>query len=145
MCLLPLNGFQSLRDDHAQTIVSRDHGNPQRHIATNAGGRSFVTHYKVDGVIIKTGNRCDFLLINEDTRIVYLIELKGSDLSKAALQLEETEKALKLQLEKYHSIQYRIVANRCNVHQIRNTNFNKYIVKWGANLRYASRVFPENI
>lgn len=60
-----------------------------------------MTHYKIDGVVIKVGSRCDYLLMNEEARIAYLIELKGSDLVKAAEQLEATENVLQRELLTY--------------------------------------------
>lgn len=142
---MPLKGYISLCEDHAPIIVSRDHGNPQTHIARNRDRNSFVTHYKIDNVVIKTGNKCDYLLINEDTSTAYLIELKGSDLGWAAMQLEETEKKLRSQLAQYNTIQYRIVANKCKTHEINSTSFNKYKVKWKSRLKYSSVKLEEDI
>ncbi len=82
--LMPLQNFESLCSKNAAWIVSRDKGNPQYHRADNRR-RAYVTQYKIDGIVITTGNRCDFMLMNEDTKIAYLIELKGSDLVKAAM------------------------------------------------------------
>ena len=104
-----------------------------------------MTHYQIDGVVIKNGNKCDYLLINEDTSTVYLIELKGSDMCWAAMQLEETAKKLKTQLAKYKSIQYRIVANKCKTHEINSSTFLKYKTKWKTNLKYRSGLLDENI
>lgn len=108
---MPLNGFTSLCSKNAKQIVSRDKGNPQYHKANNVSN-SEVTHYQIDGKVIKTGDRCDYLLMNETSKTAYLIELKGSDLVKAASQLEATENALRSQLVEYQ-LQYRIVANKC--------------------------------
>lgn len=83
---MPLNGFISLCGKNAEQIVSRDKGNPQYHKANNVSN-SEVTHYQIDGEVIKTGDRCDYLLMNETSKTAYLIELKGSDLVKAASQL----------------------------------------------------------
>lgn len=90
--------------------MSRDKGNPQYHKGINAA-KAHVTHYQIDGIVIKSGDRCNYLLMNEKTKIAYLIELKGSDLVKATKQLEATEKALHQELEGY-SLRYRIVANK---------------------------------
>ena len=97
---MPIAGYMSLCKERAPIISSRDKGGSQTHIAYNRGS-SFVTHYQVDGVIIKSGNKCDFLLINEDKKTAYLIELKGSDLSWAAMQLRATEQTLSEQLAPY--------------------------------------------
>jgi len=140
---MPLAGFNSLCEDHASIIISKDSRNPQKHVANNIN-KSYVTHYKVDGVVIQVGDRCDFLLINEDAKIAYLIELKGSDLSKAAEQLEATEKKLYEQLNAY-SKRYRIISNKCKTTEIRHSSYNKYKMKWGKNLIQKSELYSENI
>ncbi len=80
---MPLKGITSLCSKYAMQTVSKDKGNPQYHRAKNPAG-DYVTHYKIDGNVIKAGSRCDYLLLNEESRMAYLIELKGSDLVKAA-------------------------------------------------------------
>ena len=125
---MPLIGFESICSRDAAQIVSRDKGNPQYHKGIN-NGRVYVSHYKIDGIVIKSGNRCDYLLMNEATRTAYLIELKGSDLIKAAKQLEATEKALTQQISSY-SLQYRIVANKCKTQEIRSSEYRKYQLRW---------------
>ena len=70
---MPLKGFQSLCNKHAARIVSKDEGNPQCHKGNNIG-KAYVTHYKIDGVVITKKERCDYLLINEETHTAYLIE-----------------------------------------------------------------------
>lgn len=84
---MPLKNFESLCGKNASQIVSKDKGNPQYHKGNNTA-KAYVTHYKIDGNVIKKGSRCDYLLLNENTLTAYLIELKGSDLLKAAEQLE---------------------------------------------------------
>lgn len=48
---MPLNGFESLCKRDAPQIVSKDKGNPQYHKGNNPT-RAYVTHYKIDGVVI---------------------------------------------------------------------------------------------
>ena len=119
---MPLNGFTSLCSKNAKQIVSRDKGNPQYHKANNVSN-SEVTHYQIDGKVIKTGDRCDYLLMNETSKTAYLIELKGSDLVKAASQLEATENALRSQLVLRINVKHR-----------------KYIPVRIGNIRYDGRV-----
>lgn len=140
---MPLKGYTSLCDKNALYIVSRDRGNPQYHKGRNVS-KAYVTHYKIDGIVIKRGERCDYLLINEDAHIAYLIELKGSDLVKAAKQLEATENSLKQELSIY-SLRYRIVANKCKTHEIKTTEFRKYQMKWGKRLVQSTGSIQENI
>ena len=143
MIHLPLSGYLSLCKKNASEIVSRDKGSPRCHRGMNANA-SYVTHYKIDGVVIKNGNKCDFLLINETAKIAYLIEVKGSDLSWAAKQLFETEKRLSSQLSAY-SLRYRIVASKCKTQEIHTTEFNKYRLLWKKNLKYSTNQIIEPI
>ena len=140
---MPLAGFESICSRDAAQIVSRDRGNPQYHKGINSG-RVYVSHYKIDGVVIKSGNRCDYLLMNEAARIAYLIELKGSDLVKAAKQLEATEKTLMQQLSGY-SLQYRIVANKCRTQEIRSSEYRKYQLRWNKRLVLRTGYIEEDI
>lgn len=140
---MPLVGFESICSRNAAQIVSKDKGNPQYHKGIN-NGKVYVSHYKVDGVVIKSGNRCDYLLMNEAARTAYLIELKGSDLVKAAKQLEATEKALTQQLADY-SLQYRIVANKCRTQEIRSSEYRKYQLRWKKKLMLRTGYIEEDI
>lgn len=140
---MPLIGFESICSRDAAQIVSRDRGNPQYHKGINSG-RVYVSHYRIDGVVIKSGNRCDYLLMNEAARIAYLIELKGSDLIKAAKQLEATETALNQQLSGY-SLRYRIVANKCRTQEIRSSEYRKYQLRWNKRLMLRTGYIEEDI
>lgn len=140
---MPIKGFKSLCGRRAACIISKDKGNPQYHRGNNTKG-AYVTHYQVDGVIIRTGSRCDYLLLNEDAGNAYLIELKGSDLVKAAEQLEETEKVLGLELSEYR-VHYRIVANKCKTQEIRSSAYRKYQIRWRGRLVQRTGFIEESI
>lgn len=140
---MPLQGYTSICDHTQPIIVSKDVGQPRKHIAHNTNS-NYVTHYRIDGVVITQGNKCDFMLINEDKYIAYLIELKGSDLSKAAIQLECTEQALKVDLHNY-SIRYRIVASKAKTQAIESTSFRKFREKKKHALVYSTGLIEENI
>ena len=120
---MPLKGFTSLCSKYAMQIVSKDKGNPQYHRAKNPAG-DYVTHYKIDGKVIKAGSRCDYLLLNEESRMAYLIELKGSDLVKAAEQLE---------------------ANKCKTQEVRSSAYRKYQIRWKGRLMLRTRAIEEDI
>lgn len=136
-------GYKSLCSTNAGQIISRDKRNPQYHKGINVA-KNHVTHYKIDGIVIDSGNRCDYLLINEEKQNAYLIELKGSDLVKAAVQLESTEKILKADLSDY-SIYYRIVANKCKTQKIRSSAYRKYQIHWKGKLIQKTGFIEENI
>lgn len=140
---MPLEGFESLCSKNASQIVSRDKGNPQYHKGKNIA-KEYVTHYRIDGIIIKMGSKCDYLLMNEEKRVAYLIELKGSDLVKAAEQLEATEKVLKQELSSYN-LQYRIVANKCKTQAIYSSAYRKYQIRWKGKLIQKTGFIEEDI
>ena len=140
---MPLRGFESICSKNAGQIVSRDKGNPQYHKGNNIG-KAYVTHYKIDGVVITKKERCDYLLINEETHTAYLIELKGSDLVKAARQLEITENHLHRELFGYQ-VRYRIVANKCKTQEIRTSEYRKYQIRWKGRLIQRTVFIEENI
>lgn len=140
---MPLNGFDSLCGKNDYQIVSRDKGNPQYHRGINKDN-SYVTHYKIDGIVIKTGERCDYLLMNEEKRTAYLIELKGSDLIKAARQLAATEKYLGNELARYH-VYYRIIADKCKTHNIHSSEYRKYQIRWKGRLIQRTGFIEEDI
>lgn len=140
---MPLKGFGSLCSRNAAQIVSRAQGNPQYHRGINKN-RCYVTHYQIDGVVIKGESACDFLLINEESRVAYLIELKGSDLVKAVRQLEVTEEMLRRELSPY-TLQYRIVANKCKTQEIRSSEYRKYQIRWKGRLLQKTGFIEENI
>ena len=103
-----------------------------------------MTHYVIDGYVLTEGIRCDFLLINEDTSIAYLIELKGSDLVKAARQLENTEQALQQQLAQYQ-IMYRIIMRKSSTHAIHSSAFRSFQARKGKQLVCRNNEYEENI
>lgn len=140
---MPLKGFQSLCNKHAARVVSKDEGNPQYHKGNNIG-KAYVTYYKIDGVVITKKERCDYLLINEETHTAYLIELKGSDLVKAARQLEMTENHLHQELSGYQ-VRYRIVANKCKTQEIRTSEYRKYQIRWKRRLIQRTGFIEEDI
>lgn len=51
-------------------------------------GHNAYRRIKVDGCVLKEGNKCDFLLVSDEYGDQYFIELKGEDLNHAVTQLE---------------------------------------------------------
>ena len=143
MYIVPLKGFESLCAKNAHQIISKDRKNPQYHKAVNKENND-VTQYQIDGIVLKDGTRCDYLLMNETKKVAYLIELKGSDLVKAAEQLENTEKMLRQKLFGY-SLRYRIVANKCKTQEIRSSAYRKYQMLWKGRLLQKTGFIKENI
>jgi len=140
---MAIDGFQSLCSNKAKKIVSRDKGETRKHVAQNTNS-FYVAHYRVDGCLITTGNRCDFLLLNEDKKKAYLIELKGHDLHHAAVQIEKTQQMLSKELSEY-SKEYRIVASKCRTQAIESSDFKRYRIRWGKSLKYKTNSLEEVI
>ena len=122
---MPLKGYESLCKEHQERIVCRDRGENRIYRAWNSD-KCRVTQYQIDGCVIRdTGARCDFLLMNEDKRNAYLIELKGSDIEHGIEQLEATAKRLRKELSPY-ALKYRLVHSRAKTHAINGTKFKKF-------------------
>ena len=108
---MPLNGYSSLCEERQRIIVSRYKRTRREHRAVNPDS-CHVSQYKIDGNVVSDSSiRCDYLVMNEDRRNAYLIELKGSDIEHALDQLEVTAERLQKQLQGY-CIRYRLVCSR---------------------------------
>lgn len=109
-----------------QKIVSQDREsrNPCKHIAVNKD-RSRVVQYQLDGQVF-TGHeqQCDFLVMNQDKKSAYLIELKGSNVLHAMDQVLSAENLLKEDLVGY-SVFYRIIY-RSRTQEVRKSR----IIRW---------------
>ena len=101
-----LSAYENLCKDKRQPIiVSQDRRSDCKHRAQNIvrqnNLRSAVRQYKVDGNIIIDGNKCDYIVLNDDLKTAYLIELKGNDIHHAIKQLEDTLNIMKSNLSDY--------------------------------------------
>lgn len=118
--------FHSLCGERQSKIVSQDREsrNPCKHIAVNKN-RSRVVQYQLDGQVF-TGHeqRCDFLVMNQDKKSAYLIELKGSNVLHAMDQVLSAENLLKEDLVGY-SVFYRIIY-RSRTQEVRKSR----IIRW---------------
>lgn len=130
---MPLNGYSSLCDERQSIVVSRDSGTSREHRANNSASCK-VSQYKIDGdVICDSSIRCDFLVMNDDKRDAYLIELKGSNIEHALDQLEATASRLQNELREYH-VKYRVVCSRVKTHALKSNTFKRFCKKHkGAN------------
>lgn len=122
---MPLEGFSSLCEIRQRIIVSKDDGTSRKHRAVNSG-RCNVSHYQIDGNVIKGPTiRCDYLVMNDAKMVAYLIELKGSDIEHAIDQLQTTAGLLHSHLCNY-DIKYRIVCSRANTHALKSNKYKKF-------------------
>lgn len=135
-CKRQING-----DKFQKTFVSSEH--TKRHIAHNLNHNS-IYQYRVDGDLITHEKqlRCDFLLENEDTKRVYFIELKGSDLIHAVEQVENTIRLFSQIIEGY-AVLPRIVC-RSNTHNLQLSKVLKFRQAYPSSL-IQNNVIEENI
>jgi len=142
---MPLEGFPTLCEERAKIIVSRDRGQPQEHRAYNKDS-SWVTHYLIDGGVLPRSHepQSDFLLINEDKKSAYLIELKGAQLTHAVKQLAATEERLRLHLRSY-TLHFRVVTSRTSTHAINDSVVRNFMRKWPNRLLYKTNRLEEDI
>ena len=85
--------------------------------------------------------RCDYLLVNDDAKTSYYIELKGSDLSKAIRQIENTIKLIAPSLSGYAV--FRRIIYHTGSHNVRASD----VLRWKAKHKVVikGREYSENI
>lgn len=122
-----LDGHTSKCKKNQPIIVSEE--NRVKHIAHNVD-RHGVRHFRLDGEVIacNNGKRCDYLLINDDKKNAYLIELKGSHIKDAVDQIEETDRILRSSLPGY-TFFYRIVYRKSPTHNINSSKISRWKIK----------------
>lgn len=107
-----------------RTIVCKEKG---RSFSLINNSNYFIHKIRVDGALIKTGSKCDFAIDaskNEKSEKIFLIELKGSDLSHACKQIHETYNYFK---ENYHSNNYlfRIIVSKIKTPELNSLEYKK--------------------
>ena len=77
------------KDCYSDTSSCRDSG---RSFSIRPQNRQPFCTIKVDGCLIKANNeqKCDFIIIDCNSKIFHFIELKGNDISKAYKQIFNT-------------------------------------------------------
>lgn len=96
-----INDYTPRRSGTYTEFVSSENG--CKHIGRNVSGHE-IRQFKIDGeVIAKNADtvRCDYLLLNDEAKRAYYIELKGSDLEKAIQQIDATVRMLQDSLTGY--------------------------------------------
>lgn len=112
---------KSICEPKQRKIVSSEHKN--KHVLENPN-RLDVYQYHIDGGIIPVGTqerRCDYLVevIVPKKTSIYLVELKGSDIKKALLQIEAV--ICKYSLIQSYTVYPRIIANKVTTHKIKDS------------------------
>ena len=121
-----LSDYENLCKNKRQAIiVSRDVKSKTdcRHEARNIVRRnnlcSIVRQYLIDGNIIKEGNKCDYMVLNDDMKTAYLIELKGDRIHHAIKQLEDTLRIMRENLPEYNFFLRIVYTGNCS-HAVRD-------------------------
>ena len=105
-------------------IVSKDLNTDRKHVAENLKQNN-VRQYQLDGVIIKNQKTCDYLVLNDDSKKAFFIELKGRNVSEAISQFEGAILKTKSELLEY-SRKFRIISSKSNTHEIRDSKIIKF-------------------
>ncbi|MBD2295734.1 hypothetical protein H6G06_20205 [Anabaena sphaerica FACHB-251] len=96
--------------DSRKTIVVKDSGNKQEYRVTNENGKE-ICKIKVDGCLIKDGERCDYLILSCEGKSAFFVELKGHKLEKSLNQIDSSITKLISEMQEF-KIYARIVLNR---------------------------------
>lgn len=114
------------------------------HIANNPSGK-YIRQFKVDGEVFPRSSdikRCDYLLLNDEDKTSYYIELKGSDIITAIEQIENTISLLAPSIKDYPTI-FRRIIYRTSTLSLKNN----YVIKWAKkhNAIIKSRTYAETL
>ena len=99
--------------DTRKTIVVKDSRNKQEYRVTNDNGKE-ICKIRIDGCLIKEGERCDYLILACEDKTAFFVELKGHDLQKALSQIDSSITKVKNEIQEFKEfkIYARIVLNR---------------------------------
>jgi hypothetical protein len=140
-------GNKPAKSDDLRKIIQFEE-NKMVYIANNVEGKR-VLMYDVDGYLFQSEiKKCDKAFLLPDIKHAYLIELKGSDLKKAAEQIYASLEVLKSCLSDCCTIHGRIVCSRVPVPDLRSTQVVKLeraLAKRNGRLEKQSKRMIENI
>jgi len=134
-----------LSDDNRKLAQFSENGITYRAINKNS---KRILRYQIDGAMITSeSKKCDNALGLPDTKEFYLIELKGSDLKQASIQLYETICVLGQKLNDF-IVSARIVCSRIPRPDIRATQIirlERELLRRHGNLIKQSKFMEEEI
>lgn len=126
-----LDGHESQCDEHVKEIVCKE--NNSCHTACNKN-KSLVRKYQIDGDVIllnDTSQRCDYMILNDDMKKVYLIELKASKVKHGVEQLDNTEKMFRNELKGYTFYKRLVFSGRSATHGVMSSELRMWQKKGG--------------
>ncbi|MFC1836169.1 hypothetical protein ACFL2Q_15855 [Thermodesulfobacteriota bacterium] len=133
-----------LSDDNRHTFVFKE--KRKEYIARNAD-RKRILCYRIDGQMIIEGERCDHGMGLPETNAFYLIELKCSDLRKAARQILSTIDSLGERLDGF-VLHGRVVLSRTPVPDQRSSDvlrLERRLARLKGNFKKQSRRMEETV
>lgn len=114
------------RCDVKQTkVVSGEKGKFHR---VENKSKSPIYQYHIDGDIIRDikVQKCDYIVeVTKEKPIAFIIELKGSHLSEACNQIENTVDYFKILLKPY-DIRPRIIIKKVNTHAVNDSKYRSF-------------------
>ena len=142
-----LKDYQSHCKKNQKVIVCQDKKNQQKYVAHNKDFDT-VYQYLFDGEVIKEGKRCDYLLLNETKKRLYFVELKGSDLKYALVQIEESVKVCKTRFRSdinQCSMSFRVILNKVRSPKVYTNDEKRFKKSVGRDLVCKTMLYEENI
>ena len=138
-----INGCVPYREGRHQTFTSSENG--CTHIGKNVN-HNVVRQFKVDGEVLQEGHadsRCDYVLLNDEKKTSYYIELKGSDLKKAIQQVEDTISMIAPSIPTYTI--FRRIIYRTGSHNVHDSKVTVWKGRHKSSAIIKSRMLEENI
>lgn len=138
-----INRFTPYRTGKHSVFTSVE--NRSKHIARNQDNSS-VRQFKVDGEVFPAKTepqRCDYLLLNDDKKTAYFIELKGTQVEKAIKQIETTINEIKGSIPQY--VIYRRIVTSCGTHSLQYESLTRWKKKFKASAKAGTSPMDEAI
>lgn len=126
-----LDGHASQCDEHAKEIVCKE--NNSCYTARNKH-KSLVRKYKIDGDVFQKNAeelRCDYMILNDDMKNAYLIELKASKVKHGIEQLDNTEKLFRNELKGYTFYKRLVFSGKSATHGVMSSELRRWQEKGG--------------
>lgn len=126
--MIDINLYEAKRSGKDPRFCSEEKGCV--HLGINSD-KNWCRHFRVDGGVYPRGQaekRCDFLLLNDDKKDAYFIELKGSDLNQAISQVENTVEDIRRSISEYRIL--RRIIYKSGTHDIRSSSVTKWKSKY---------------
>lgn len=131
-----------LREGFHSIFSSKENG--CCHIGRNVD-KSYVRQYRVDKEIYGTTSReprCDYLLLNDDKRTAYFIELKGSDIERAIEQIDHSVSEISPSLG---YVVFRRIVYHTGSHKVNSQKVSRWKAKYKSFVKIQSTKIVEDI